>query len=61
MKTSKISLVLTLFTILLVNTSVSKAAFADGWNVGVYLGAPVGFNARHYPHPYYGAPYYGAP
>ena len=61
MKTSKISLFLTLFTILLINTSVSEVAFADGWNVGVYLGAPVGFNARHYPHPYYGAPYYGAP
>ena len=61
MNTSKISLFLTLITILLAGASVSEEAFADGWNVGVYLGAPVGFNARHYPHPYYGAPYYRTP
>lgn len=61
MKISKISLFLTLITILLVGTSESEVAFAGDWNVGVYLGAPIGFNSGYYPHSYYGAPYYGTP
>ncbi|MEO6423321.1 MAG: hypothetical protein ABIO31_11515, partial [Candidatus Nitrotoga sp.] len=36
-----------------------------GWNrggrVGIYLGAPIGFNYGYSPYPYYGAPYYGSP
>lgn len=61
MKTSKISFILTLVTVVLLSTTQSEVAFAHGWNVGVYLGAPIGFNSRHYPSPYYGAPYYGTP
>lgn len=61
MKTSKISLFLTLITILLVSMSESEVAFAGDWNVGVYLGAPIGYNSGPYRHPYYGSPYYPAP
>lgn len=88
MKTSRISLSLSLVTILLVGTSTSEAVFAaggwhgggrggggwysgggwrggGGWHgggrVGIYLGAPIGFNFGYYPYPYYGAPYYGSP
>ncbi len=36
-----------------------------GWNrggrVGIYLGAPIGFNFGYYPYSYYGASYYGSP
>lgn len=30
-------------------------------NVGIYLGAPIGFRYGSYPYPYYGTSYYGAP
>ena len=32
-----------------------------GGNVGLYLGAPIGFGYGSYPYSYYGAPYYGVP
>ncbi len=32
-----------------------------GSRVGIYLGAPIGFNYGYYPYSYYGAPYYGTP
>lgn len=32
-----------------------------GGRVGIYLGAPIGFNFGYYPYPYYGAQYYGSP
>lgn len=32
-----------------------------GGRVGIYLGAPIGFNFGYSPYPYYGAPYYGSP
>ena len=32
-----------------------------GARVGIYLGAPIGFNYGYYPYSYYGAPYYGSP
>ena len=46
--------------------STSGIAFAvghggGGGRVGIYLGAPIGFNYGCYPYSYYGAPYYGLP
>ena len=32
-----------------------------GGRVGIYLGAPIGFNFGYSPYSYYGAPYYGSP
>ncbi|RFC32208.1 MAG: hypothetical protein DID92_2727745193 [Candidatus Nitrotoga sp. SPKER] len=32
-----------------------------GTRVGIYLGAPIGFNYGYYPYSYYGTPYYGSP
>jgi len=36
-----------------------------GWNgggrMGIFLGAPIGFNYGYYPYSYYGSPYYGSP
>lgn len=76
MKTSKICLSLSLVTIILVGAFTSEAVFAaGGWHggghggggwqgsgsVGIYLGAPIGFNFGFYPYPYYGAPYFGSP
>ena len=29
--------------------------------MGIYLGAPIGFNYGYYPYSYYGSPYYGSP
>ena len=57
---------------MLVGALTSEAVFAaGGWHggggwqgngrVGIYLGAPIGFNFGYYPYPYYGAPYYGSP
>lgn len=62
MKTTKISLSLTIVAILLAGASVSGVAFAAvNWNVGVYLGAPIGFNSGYYPYSSYVAPYYVTP
>jgi len=77
MKTSKISLFLTLTVTLLLGVSASGSAFGHGggygggrWHggtrVGIYFGAPIGFNYGYYPYspyraPYYGSPYYGSP
>lgn len=36
----------------------------NGWGggrVGIYLGAPIGFNFGYSPYPYYRTPYYGSP
>ena len=32
-----------------------------GGRVGIYFGAPIGFNFGYSPYSYYGAPYYGSP
>jgi hypothetical protein len=32
-----------------------------GTNVGIYLGAPIGFRYGYYPYPFYGTRYYGTP
>ncbi len=64
----------TLIIALLVGASTSGAVFAHGggwggggggWNrggrVGIYFGAPIGFNFGYSPYSYYGAPSYGSP
>jgi hypothetical protein len=47
--------------IILMGISASQPAFAHGGSgrVGIYLGAPVGFNFGYSPYPYFRAPYYG--
>jgi len=72
MKKSNRNLSLTLIITLLVGVSTSGEALAHGggrggggWHggarVGIYLGAPIGFNYGYYPYSYYGPAYYGIP
>ncbi|RFC36306.1 MAG: hypothetical protein DID90_2727553902 [Candidatus Nitrotoga sp. LAW] len=72
MKQIIIRLLLVFFSIFLVGISASQSAFGHGgpwygggWGgggrVGIYLGAPIGFNFGFSPYSYYRAPYYGSP
>lgn len=74
MKQMTIRLPLVFLSMLLVAVSASQPAFGHdrgarghggGWGggaqVGIYFGAPIGFNFGHSPFPYYRAPYYGPP
>lgn len=72
MKQITIRLRLVFFSILLVGISASQPAlghggswYGGGWGgggrLGIYLGAPIGFNFGFSPYSYYRAPYYGSP